>query len=127
MPAVLGDRNVGVVLGEGGTALATAVLWEQMFFIFHRQRENPVLRLHTHIIDRLAVLNGLMSGVALYPQVLKVLTSGDFSGVSALSFVIIFMNNIVWALYAFHRSLVSLFIAAVLNVLASGVLLFALV
>lgn len=89
-------------------------------------RRNPLLVVHVHLIDRLAVFNGIISGVALYPQVFKVLQSGDLSGVSVTSFIVIFLNNIVWAVYAFHRTLISLLIAALLNILAAGILLAAL-
>jgi uncharacterized protein with PQ loop repeat len=90
--------------------------------MFGRRRPNPVLDVHTHFIDKLAVLNGVLSGAALYPQVGKVLMTLDFTGVSLASFVIIFFNNIVWLVYAFHRGLISLLIAALLNVIAAGVL-----
>lgn len=86
-----------------------------------------VLGVHTHFIDKVAVLNGAISGLALYPQVIKVLLTGTYNGVSPLSFIIILLNNIVWSIYAFHRGLISLLLAALLNSLAALVLLIALV
>lgn len=80
--------------------------------------------IHNHLIDKLAVINGFVSGVALYPQVFNVVTTGATGGLSAITLSLIFGNNIVWFLYAFHRLLISLMIAAALNLIASGVLLF---
>lgn len=89
-----------------------------------RQRpRNAVFDVHVHLIDRLAVLNGFVSGIALYPQVFKILATQNFAAVSLLSFVVILLNNIVWAVYAFHRALVSLLLAALLNIVASGVVI----
>ncbi len=78
--------------------------------------------LHHHFIDRLALLNGFVSGVALYPQVWAVLSSGSTAGVSLPTFLLILLNSIVWLLYALHRGLISLGIASVFNILASIIL-----
>lgn len=87
------------------------------------KKKRGAITIHTHFIDRVAIINGFISGVALYPQVFKVLSSHDFTSVSVTSFVVIFINNIVWGLYAFHRGLISLLVASLLNLLAAGVLL----
>lgn len=79
---------------------------------------------HRHVIDRLAFLNGLVSGVALYPQAYAVLASGSAAGVSLATFLVILLNSSVWLLYAMHRGLLSLAIASLLNALASAVLVF---
>lgn len=78
--------------------------------------------LHQHLIDRIALINGFVSGVALYPQVWTVLSSGSAVGVSLPTFLLILFNSIVWLLYAIHRGLISLGIASVLNTLASLIL-----
>ena len=78
--------------------------------------------LHNHLIDRLALANGFISGVALYPQVWTVLSSGSTVGVSLPTFLLILFNSVVWLLYAVHRGLISLGIASVLNILASIIL-----
>ncbi|MDQ5962268.1 MAG: hypothetical protein QG653_75 [Patescibacteria group bacterium] len=77
---------------------------------------------HHHFIDKLAFLNGFISGVALYPQVWKLFTFGSTEGVSFVSFLIIFINSIVWLIYAVHRELISLAVASILNIVASGIL-----
>lgn len=78
--------------------------------------------LHHHLIDRLALANGFVSGIALYPQVWSILASGSTASVSLLTFLLILLNSTVWLLYAIHRGLISLGIASVLNMVASGIL-----
>lgn len=80
--------------------------------------------LHHHFIDKLAFFNGLISGIALYPQVWVVLTTGSTTGISVISFTLIFLNSGVWLIYSIHRLLISLAVASVLNMLASGILIF---
>lgn len=79
--------------------------------------------MHHHFIDRLALLNSLVAGIALFPQVWITYTSGSTAGISWLTFSLIFFNNIVWLVYGMHRSLISIVIAALLNALASLILL----
>lgn len=79
--------------------------------------------IHKHVIDKLAFLNSIVSGVALYPQVWIVFANQSVAGVSFLTFLVIFLNSVVWLLYAAHRGLLSLAIASFLNGLASGILL----
>lgn len=88
-----------------------------------RRRPTPLIEIHHHVIDKVAVINGVVSGIALYPQVWHIMRSRDFASVSQISALIILGNNVVWALYAFHRGLISLFIAALLNMLAALALL----
>ncbi len=83
--------------------------------------------LHNHLIDRLALANGFISGVALYPQVWVVLSSGSTVGVSLPTFLLILFNSVVWLLYAIHRGLISLGIASVLNIVASSILIFSII
>jgi len=83
--------------------------------------------LHNHLIDRLALVNGLVSGIALYPQVWTILANGSTVGVSLPTFLLIFFNSIVWLAYALHRGLISLGVASVLNTLASGILVCAII
>ncbi len=78
---------------------------------------------HQHFIDKLAFFNGLLSGVALYPQVWAVITSGSSESISLLSFFLIFINSIVWFLYSVHRALFSLGITSILNALSSGAMI----
>jgi uncharacterized protein with PQ loop repeat len=80
---------------------------------------------HQHVIDKIAFVNGLISGFALYPQIWATFVSGSTDGISTLSFSLIFINSIVWFLYSVHRSLISLAITSILNCVASGLLVIA--
>ncbi len=79
--------------------------------------------IHNHFIDKLALLNGLISGLALYPQVYSVLVTDSLAGLSLTTFVLIFINSVIWFFYAVHRALFSLGLASLLNSIASGILI----
>lgn len=78
---------------------------------------------HNHWIDKLAVLTGVLSGFALYPQVFSVIMSGSSENVSLTTYAIIFGNSIVWLIYSIHRRLLSLAIPSILNIFASAALI----
>ncbi|MCR4279121.1 MAG: hypothetical protein NUV78_00030 [Candidatus Zambryskibacteria bacterium] len=82
---------------------------------------------HHHFIDRLAFFNGIVSGVALYPQVWAVLSSGSSLGVSLPTFIIILLNSLVWLTYSIHRGLISLAIASIFHFIASTILVVAII
>ncbi|HVU75533.1 MAG TPA: PQ-loop domain-containing transporter [Candidatus Paceibacterota bacterium] len=79
--------------------------------------------IHHHVIDKLAVVAGVLSGIALFPQVVQITLSGSIVGVSFLTYLIVFLNNFVWLAYAIHRGLISLGISALLNIVAAGLVL----
>jgi uncharacterized protein with PQ loop repeat len=79
--------------------------------------------IHHHVIDKLAVLAGILSGIALFPQVVQITLSGSVTGVSFLTYLIVFVNNFVWLAYAIHRGILSLGISALLSIIASGAVL----
>lgn len=78
---------------------------------------------HHHLIDKLAIINGAVSGLALYPQVFVILYSGVQNNFSPLTLWLIVFNNIVWLTYGIHRRLSSVSIAAALSGLAGTILL----
>lgn len=78
---------------------------------------------HNHPIDRLAEANGLLTGIALYPQLFKVIGTREVASLSPSTFFIIFVTNIIWLAYAFHRKSSPIVIAGVLNVISSGALI----
>lgn len=78
--------------------------------------------MHTHFIDRLALLNSVMAGCALFPQVFITYTTASVVGLSSLTILLILFNNIVWLLYGVHRGLASVAIAALLSIVASSAL-----
>jgi uncharacterized protein with PQ loop repeat len=79
--------------------------------------------IHHHLIDKLAVLAGIFSGLALYPQVVSITLRASVEGVALSTYLILFFNSFVWLAYAVHRGLLSLGIASVLNIIASGIVL----
>lgn len=81
------------------------------------------IELHTHVIDKIAFINGLIAGIALYPQIFEIVYNGANNDFSTLSLGIITLNGLVWIVYALHRKLISLFIASLLNTIASLLLL----
>lgn len=78
---------------------------------------------HDHPIDRLAEINGLVSGIALFPQVAKTVSTWSAADLCPWTFGLILANSSVWIAYAVHRRMAPLFVASVLNAAASGVLL----
>jgi len=76
--------------------------------------------IHNHWIDKLALLTGAVSGLALYPQIFLIFTSGTAESVSITTYAIILMNSIVWLVYSIHRGLLSLAIPSILNIFASA-------
>jgi len=79
--------------------------------------------IHNHIIDKLALAAAVFSGLALYPQVVTITLQGSTTGVSAITYAVIFVNSFVWLAYALHRGLLTVGIASVLNLIASGIVL----
>ena len=84
-----------------------------------------MLNSHHHLIDRLAFVNSLISGVALYPQVWSAVVYGGTDSLSVLTYTLILLNSLVWIMYSIHRALISLGIASILNAIASAILLIA--
>jgi uncharacterized protein with PQ loop repeat len=74
---------------------------------------------HHHPIDRIAKVNALVSGVALYPQLFKVIFTDNVVGFSFLTYTLIALNSGVWIVYAIHRKLMPLLISSILNCLAA--------
>ena len=72
-----------------------------------------------HFIDQLAKINGVLTGIALYPQLIRAMATGATEGLSTTAFAIIFINSIVWVAYARHRHITPLAVASVLNGIAA--------
>lgn len=77
-----------------------------------------------HRIDQLAAVNGVVTGLALYPQLFLAIKSGSVNDLSPWAFALIFTNSIVWVAYAMHRNIKPLAIASFLNAIASGLIVF---
>jgi len=78
---------------------------------------------HHHLIDKLAIVNGAIAGLALYPQIFAILFMGVTNNLSPLTLWLILGNNIVWTMYGVHRSIVSVTMAGLLSFFAAGILL----
>ena len=78
------------------------------------------LGIHKHPIDKIAELNGLFSGIALYPQVIKLIITKNTGDLSIYTFLFIFLNSIIWVIYARHRSLPQVLLSSLLNCIAAG-------
>jgi len=88
-----------------------------------RYNNSMPIVIHNHWIDKLAVLTGVVSGFALYPQIFIIITSGSPESVSLTTYAIILLNSIVWFTYSIHRGLISLAIPSILNIFASAVVI----
>ena len=79
---------------------------------------------HKHPIDRIAKINAIVSGIALFPQLVKVSCTGDVAGFSSLTYLLIALNSLVWIFYAVHRKLFPLVLSSALNLIAASCILF---
>lgn len=75
---------------------------------------------HKHPIDRLAELNAFVGGIALYPQLFKILATHDVSALAPTSFLIMFASNLMWYAYGWHRSALPVIISSALSALAAA-------
>lgn len=79
---------------------------------------------HNHLIDRIALWNGLISGVTLYPQLYLMITGQyQIGNLSGLSFALILLNSLVWLIYGAHRNIIPLVISSFLNAVAAALIL----
>lgn len=80
---------------------------------------------HHHLIDGIAFLNAFISAISLFPQLYVLLYSMTArQEASALSYFLIFLNNIGWFAYGLHRKILPIVISSFLNMVASGSILF---
>ncbi len=91
---------------------------------FHGFNSLTKLGAHKHPIDKVAEVNGILSGIALYPQLFKAILSKSVEGLSLYTFIFIFVSSAVWIWYARHRSLPQVMISSSLNLAAAGLLVF---
>lgn len=82
-------------------------------------RERWGLRVHHHRIDLLADANALVSGFVLYPQLFKLLTTHDASGLAPTTFLLITVTNIIWVFYGIHRKSLPVIISSALSAFAA--------
>jgi hypothetical protein len=76
---------------------------------------------HNHWIDKIALLNAVLSGVTLYPQLyILLVTKISSDSISTLSFFLILSNSLIWIWYGVHRGTYPLIISSTLNAIAAG-------
>ncbi|MFA5853754.1 MAG: PQ-loop domain-containing transporter [Patescibacteria group bacterium] len=78
---------------------------------------------HRHLVDRIAYANGLLSGFALYPQVIKAFLTHEVQGLSFLTFTIILVSSLTWVVYAIHRRTFAILISSTMNSVAAGAII----
>lgn len=79
---------------------------------------------HSHLIDKIAIVNAIVGAIALYPQVYTLLVYGaGKESLSFISFGLIFSNSLIWLWYGHHRKLTPLMVSSVLNAIASGIIM----
>ncbi len=78
---------------------------------------------HHHFIDKIGTLNGVVSGLFLYPQIFVILFWGVPNNLTPLMIFLVIFNNIIWFLYGHHRGIMPTMVSAALNVLAGLLLL----
>lgn len=78
---------------------------------------------HKHPIDHVAALNAIVSGLALYPQVFKVIATRDVSGLEPISFVLFLVSNLVWHAYGWHRRAMPVIVSSACTAIAAAVIL----
>lgn len=81
------------------------------------------LRKHNHRIDMLANANALVSGIALYPQLFKIFSTHSVSGLAPSTFFLIFISNIIWQAYGWHRKNLPIIISSGLSATAAAAIL----
>jgi len=78
---------------------------------------------HHHVVDWLADVVAVISGLALYPQVWKSLHAAERSDLSTTTFAIITVTSLVWVWYGAHRKSLPVVVSSGLNFLAGTALL----
>lgn len=79
---------------------------------------------HHHFIDKLGTLNGVISGVVLFPQIYVILFLHVPNNLSLPTLLLVILNNVIWFLYGWHRSIWPTMISGALSAFAGVVLLF---
>ena len=91
--------------------------------MLHLGRDCLGLKRHHHPIDFLAEANALLSGIALFPQLFKILNTNRLGDLAPTSFLIVFITNLIWHAYGWHRKNLPTIIASALTIVASGMIL----
>lgn len=88
-----------------------------------RKKKQAASNEHHHPIDYLAEANAVFNGIALYPQVATAWRTQDVEALSPITFIILLIANIVWAIYGVHRKDNAVLVCAILVIVSSSCLL----
>lgn len=88
-----------------------------------RKKKRSTTDEHHHGIDYLAEANAVFNGLALYPQVVTAWKTKDVDSLSPVTFAILLIANIVWAIYGIHRKDHAVLVCAILVIISSSSLL----
>ncbi|MCK9361624.1 PQ-loop domain-containing transporter [Patescibacteria group bacterium] len=90
--------------------------------MFDGLRKRLHLDKHDHPIDRLTEAAALLSGVALYPQVFKIVTTRHVADLAPTTFFIMVITNTIWIAYGIHRKSIPLLISSTMNLVAASLI-----
>ena len=91
--------------------------------MFHLGSDCLGLKKHHHPIDLLAEANALLSGIGLFPQLFKIINTHRLGDLSPSTFLIVFVTNLIWHAYGWHRKNLPTIVASALTAIASGTIL----
>lgn len=69
----------------------------------HHHRQKELKNFGTPLLEIVADINGIIGGIALYPQVVKAFHEQTVEGLSGLTVFIIAINSVIWLYYAFKK------------------------
>ena len=101
--------------------LRSILYTSNMLHLLRKKKQAP--NEHHHAIDYLAEANALFNGLALYPQVAAAWRTHDVNALSPVTFAILFIANIIWAIYGIHRKDHAVLVCAILVIISSSSLL----
>lgn len=83
---------------------------------------NKLFSKHNHPIDHLAEAASLLSGISLYPQAFKILTTKMVGDIAPSTYFIVLVTSFIWIAYGAHRKSLPLLISGSLNMVSSALI-----
>ncbi len=69
-------------------------------------------------MDKIAEANAVISGLAFYPQLFRVIQTHSTAGLSITTVAIVCGTNIIWGIYGLHRKDIAIILSSTLVLLA---------
>lgn len=76
------------------------------------------------MINAFATIAGIVAPLNAVPQIIKIFETQSVGSVSLLTYIIVFVTQIVWLVYGVKLSLKPLVISSVIVIVSSGIILF---